>query len=101
MTQRKCKAVGQPNRPNILISHFAELPAIAAHASQAVPKVVIHAEFKLPGIHRRQRIALDTAYPVLLQTRHELRSPQSELPERDLVQTVCRFDPVSASPGRT
>src|ERR1700674_929764 len=100
MAERKCEAIGQPNRPNVLIPHLAELPAIAAHRSQAVPEVVIHAEFKLPRIHRRQRIAREPPYKILLHARNELRSAHGVLPERNLVQTVGRFDPVTAPPGR-
>src|ERR1700692_688413 len=100
MTQWNCKTVSQPNCPNIHISRLAELPAIAAHGSQAVSKVVIHAKFKLPGIHRRQRIVGEFSCVEWLQARHELRSAHRVLPERDLAQTVSRFNPVTTSMRR-
>src|ERR1700733_12261702 len=100
MTERKCEAIGESYRPNVRIPRLAELPAIAAHRSQAVLKVVIHAELKLPGIHRRQRIAWERSNKILLHPRDELRSAHRVLPEWNLGQTVPRFDPVAAPPGR-
>src|SRR5580700_1083477 len=100
MAERKCEAIGQANRPNVFISHLAELPAVAAHRSQAVPKVVVQAEFKLPGICRRQRIARKRPYKILLHARDKLRSAHGVLPERNLTQAVGGFEPITAPPGR-
>src|SRR5579864_3651433 len=100
MTERKCEAISQAHRPNVLVSQLAELPAVAAHRSQAVPEVVVHAEFKLPGIYRRQRIAREPPDKILLHARDKLRPAHGVLPERHLTQAVGGFEPVTAPPGR-
>src|SRR5580704_8345826 len=100
MAERKCEAICQDNRPNVFISYLAELAAVATHCSQAIPEVVVHAEFKLPGIYRRQRIARKHPYKILLHARDKLRSAHGVLPERNLTQAVGGFEPVTAPPGR-
>src|SRR6266481_5270161 len=100
MAQWNCKAVGQPYRPNVLIFNLAELPAVTADRPKAISKVVIHAEFKLPGIRGRQRITRKSPDIKLLQARDKLCPAHGVLPERDLAETVGGFDPVTASLGR-
>src|SRR5205823_14870752 len=95
---RNHEAICETQRPNILVPDTAELPAVIRGEFQPIHEVVVHSEFELLRIHRRQRVTRQLSREKLLVTRHQLRSPHLVLPEWQLAQLVRGLQPVAAAP---
>src|SRR5262252_5288154 len=98
--QRDHKAIREPQRPNIFVSHAAELPTVICREFQSVYEVVVHAEFELLGIRGRQLIAGQLSGEELLISRDQLRSTHFVSQEWKLAELVRGLQPVAAAPFR-